>query len=84
MDYNIVLTSRARKELTKFEISLQKRIMNELNNLSQDSVNIDIKKLKDDDFYRLRIGDYRAVFKFELNTIIVVKIAHRKDIYKKK
>ncbi|MCY7362657.1 MAG: type II toxin-antitoxin system RelE/ParE family toxin [Ignavibacteria bacterium] len=32
--------------------------------------------------YRIRIGDYRAVFEYTSNEIIVLKIGHRKEIYK--
>ncbi len=50
-----------------------------------------IKKLKSfdvpgsdyDDYYRVRIGDYRVVYTIENEqiTIFVLKIAHRKDVY---
>jgi mRNA-degrading endonuclease RelE of RelBE toxin-antitoxin system len=30
---------------------------------------------------RLRVGDYRVVFRIEKNIVVVVAIAHRKDIY---
>lgn len=47
----------------------------------------DIKKLKGyDDLLRMRIGDYRVVYKVEDDQIIVVSIllaAHRKEVYKK-
>lgn len=31
---------------------------------------------------RLRVGDYRIVYRIENNTVIVIAIKHRKDIYK--
>jgi mRNA interferase RelE/StbE len=35
-------------------------------------------------FYRVRIGDYRAGFEItENNEILLILIAHRKDIYKR-
>ncbi|NCS90056.1 MAG: hypothetical protein COZ25_02665 [Ignavibacteria bacterium CG_4_10_14_3_um_filter_37_18] len=32
--------------------------------------------------FRFRIGDYRAIVDIEENKIIVLKVGHRKDIYK--
>lgn len=36
-----------------------------------------------DDFYRIRVGDYRVIYTIEneLITIFIMKIAHRKDVY---
>jgi mRNA interferase RelE/StbE len=34
--------------------------------------------------YRLRIGDYRALFEIERpNRVIVYRIRHRRDVYRK-
>lgn len=33
--------------------------------------------------YRFRIGDYRIVFDLSENTIMIVDVGHRKDIYKR-
>ena len=32
---------------------------------------------------RMRVGYYRIIFKLEIKTILIVKIGHRKEIYKK-
>jgi len=45
--------------------------------------NINIKKIKGyEDFYRIRIGNYRIGIKIEGDKVIFVRILHRKDIYK--
>jgi len=33
--------------------------------------------------YRFRIGDYRAIFDLEGNEIVVLRLGHRRDIYKR-
>ncbi len=33
--------------------------------------------------YRLRIGDYRIIFDENNDSIMIIMIAHRKDVYKK-
>ena len=32
--------------------------------------------------YRFRIGDYRVVFDIDNKSIVILRIGHRKDIYK--
>lgn len=34
-----------------------------------------------ENYYRLRIGDYRLGFKLENNTVTLLRFKHRKDIY---
>ena len=42
-----------------------------------------IKKIKGYiSYYRIRIGDYRVGIKEEEGTIILMRVLHRKDIYK--
>jgi len=41
----------------------------------------DVKKLKGSDDYRLRHGDWRAIFEIAGN-IVVVRIAHRREVYR--
>ncbi len=40
------------------------------------------KKLKDSLFFRLRIGDYRILYKVEGSSVVVYRIQHRKEVYK--
>lgn len=34
-------------------------------------------------YWKLWIGDYRVIFKFDKDTIIILKIGHRKEVYQK-
>ena len=46
----------------------------------------DIKKIKGDykyDYFRLRKGNYRAIFYMENKNITVVALEHRSEVYKK-
>ena len=36
-----------------------------------------------DDYYRIRIGDYRLGVKIKGNSIEMLRLLHRKDIYKR-
>jgi len=33
--------------------------------------------------YRFRVGDYRVIFDLEENEIVVLRVGHRRNIYKK-
>ena len=41
----------------------------------------DVKKMKGQDGFRLRVGDWRLVFDQEDNAIIVMSVGHRREIY---
>lgn len=44
---------------------------------------IDINSIKGfKDYYRIRVGNYRIGFKKESDSIIFMRVKHRKDIYK--
>lgn len=39
--------------------------------------------VKSDNYYRIRVGDYRLGLKLDSNTITLIRCLHRKDIYKR-
>ena len=64
---------------------MQRRIIAKLDALVEDARPIGAVKLKgEEDVWRLRIGDYRIVYSIadEKLTILVLRIGHRKDIYR--
>ena len=44
------------------------------------------KKLRGESGYRIRVGDYRIVYEIfdDIVTVEIIKINHRKEVYKKK
>lgn len=80
------LTSPALGQLRKLPKDVQKRIIIKLDYYCQnDPVNY-ANVLIDSRLgnYRLRIGDYRVIFdKTSQNSIEILKIGHRRDIYRK-
>jgi len=79
--------------LRQFQKDLQKQASAELNNevlslieLLEEANSIrelsNVKKMKGfSNYYRIRIGDYRVGCRVEKNTIELMRLAHRKDIY---
>jgi len=41
-----------------------------------------LKKLKTGDYYRIRLGDYRLGLILKSDTLVFVRLLHRKDLYK--
>lgn len=34
-------------------------------------------------YWKLRVGDYRIIFKIDLKTVIIFRIGHRREIYER-
>ena len=77
----ILWEARAIGELEKLETPISKRIIKKVNELAENPHIKDIKKLKGMDGFRLRVGDYRVLFKIEKDKIHILKVGHRKHIY---
>jgi len=81
--YKIVLTKRALKDIEKIDIKTRANIGNKLKTLIDDPMKISIKLSNPViGTYRFRIGDYRVIFDLEKDEVIVLRIGHRRDIYK--
>lgn len=78
----VVLTRRAVKDLEGLDNQTRKRILEKLQANAQDplqqSVKLTVPKLGT---YRYRIGDYRVIFDLEDDTVIVLRVGNRRDIY---
>ena len=83
--YKIVWRNSARKELKKLDRQAIPRIIQVVEQLAVDPCPDGYKKLKGSDHsYRVRIGDYRVISSVqdEVLTIEVIKVGHRKNIYR--
>ena len=88
--YNIDFSVKAEKELKKLPRQIASKIADKISHLAIEPRPQGHKKLTNfhipnapGELYRIRIGDYRVVYSIEDNvlTIVVVKVAHRKDVY---
>jgi mRNA interferase RelE/StbE len=82
--YRLVYTRRAIKDIQRLEEKTRKRIGNTLLRYSENPFNY-AEKLTDSKLgnYRFRIGDYRVIFDLEETDIAVLRVGHRKEIYRK-
>lgn len=81
----IIFARSALKDFKKLQKSVQIRIDEKLKFYSlQENPLRFAEKLRDNSFgeYRFRIGDYRVLFDVENHKITILKVGHRKNIYK--
>ena len=85
MSYRIEVKKSAAKSLRKIPKADQKRIADKIDSLAENPPNPDTTKMKGNNpFHKVRVGDYRIVYEIHeaVLSILIVKIGHRKDIYK--
>jgi len=85
--YSLLIENSTKKDFDNINQSDLKRIAVKINELKDDprpSGTIKLKGSSND--WRIRIGDYRVVYEIDddLETVIIYRIKHRKDAYKKK
>ncbi|MBJ7900175.1 MAG: type II toxin-antitoxin system RelE/ParE family toxin [Cyanobacteria bacterium RI_101] len=82
--YRIEILRSAQKSLSKLPKDIQVRIIRKIDDLGINPYPPDAKKLKNaNGNFRIRVGDYRVIYKIKDNelVILVVKIAHRREVY---
>ncbi|RAM49166.1 MAG: type II toxin-antitoxin system RelE/ParE family toxin [Hapalosiphonaceae cyanobacterium JJU2] len=86
MIYQVEITSRAAKQLKKLPEDIKLRIEEKIQELAENPRPDGVVKLEDsENAYRVRVGKYRILYEIKDDLLIVkvVKIGHRKDVYKK-
>jgi mRNA interferase RelE/StbE len=81
MGFKVLLHPKAHAFLEAVDNELRGRIRDRLLTLGDDPKKG--TRLRHSDFWRLRIGDYRAIYEIDHETerVVVLFIGHRKDVY---
>jgi mRNA interferase RelE/StbE len=85
MAYRVDLASSAAKAIQKLPTVVAERVTAKIATLAGDPRVPGVQKLQGaEDLYRLRVGNYRVIFTIqeETATVLVVKVADRKDAYR--
>ena len=79
---NIVITTRAKKDLEKLDKDTRKRVYIALERLITGQ-RVDLKKLRDSKNYRIRVGDYRVIIEISRQavTVYTLRVLHRGAVY---
>ena len=84
--YHVVLASSAEKELKRLSARLMARMISRLESLASNPRPPGCKKLKGGDReWRIRVGDYRAVYTIDDTKLLVevTRIRHRSEVYER-
>ncbi len=83
--YSLLIKPSALKELEAVAtVRLRRRLVSSIQSLSAMPRGAGCEKLVGGERYRIRRGPYRVVYEIDdrLLTVTVVKIGHRKDVYR--
>jgi len=83
MSYRLTFTRRAARDVEALDPQVRQRIHETLERYRQDPLRyargMAGSALGD---YRFRVGDYRVIFDLLAEEIVVLRIGHRRDIYR--
>lgn len=84
MAYSVRLKPRAERDLDRLPLPVARRIWQRLLDLEEEPRPRGATKLKGEEGYRIRIGDYRVVYLVDDRQLVVdiVRIAHRREAYR--
>lgn len=83
--YNVIIKASAKKELAALPKPVIVRLIAAIESLAVEPRPNGVRKLTGtNNIYRVRVADYRVVYRIEDDTLIieVVRVAHRKEVYR--
>lgn len=83
MVYRLTYTNRAARDISHLSPRVKRRLKEALERYSTDPLHYG-RKMVDASLgtYRFRIGDYRVIFDIEGDEIVVLRVGHRREIYR--
>lgn len=79
---NLELSKRAKKDLDKLDNIIVSRIYKAFTNLRKEIARF--KRLKGGDkINSLRVGNYRVIFEVNDDTINIINVEHRREVFKR-
>ena len=85
MPYRLEIKDSARKQIARLSRPDQRRVMAAIADLADTPRPDGVRKIVGaDNACRIRVGDYRIVYEVadRVLTVYVVRVAHRKDVYR--
>ncbi len=82
--YQLEISKRVAKDLGSLSTEIQDRVLERLESLTANPFAPGTIKLKGEDLYRVRIGDYRIIFDVDTHARVVTVLAvdHRSQAYR--
>jgi mRNA interferase RelE/StbE len=84
LTYKITFKSSVFRDLKRLDKSKSEQLLNKIeDNLGNSPLKNPILAGKFKGLRKFRIGDYRIIYTVLDDTVLILRIAHRKDVYKK-
>lgn len=83
--YHVSVGGSIRRSLKKLPTQLQERLLRAAHGLARNPRPVGCSKLKGQgDLYRIRVGDYRIVYRIddESRQVDITIVAHRREVYR--
>lgn len=84
--YHVTVTKNAQKDLRQLPRDVAIRVLEKMQVLAENpfAPNNNVKALAGGEGYRLRVGDYRAVYYIHEQALVLelVRVKHRKEVYR--
>ena len=81
--YSILITKRAKKEIDKLDLVAKKRLKKALLNLMLNPLALSTKLIDHKlGSRRFRVGNHRIIFDLKGNEIVILRVGHRREIYR--
>lgn len=82
--YSLKILPAAQKDLKRLQDKIFNKIKNEILALTDNPRPYGALKLTNEDGYRMRIGDYRALYRIDEKTkeIFIYRVKHRREAYR--
>jgi mRNA interferase RelE/StbE len=82
--YTLIYTQRAQRDIARLDSKTKERIGKTLLRYQEEPLQY-AEKLSDPILggYCFRVGDYRVIFDIEGNEIVVLRVGHRREIYRR-
>lgn len=78
----IFLSSKADRQLSKIPPKMHDFLISKVRELAEEPFGKNSKKLRDREGWRYRVGDYRILYTKQGKNLIVLSVAHRREVYK--
>lgn len=85
MAYRILITEEAKKDIDVLPKVVKGQLRKKLTYFKElPDIKVVAKKLVHHEIgeYRLRVGVYRILFDLDKHTIVILRVIHRKDVYR--
>ena len=84
MNYLLLIAPRAEEQLDALDHSVYNSVEKKIDALRENPRPAGCRKLTGHDGWRMRAGDYRIIYEIDdvRKTVVVLRVGHRKDIYR--